>query len=183
MEDSRCRNIQGNGLGLTIARNLALELGGEIILESPLCKDHFHGQTKKIMLLNATKEICKIYSRVLKIIAAIMVCRKEAMKMPYILQTTHLTLPKELIPTRRYSLHSVVGLYQYKVMLVVLDKLNNAQVTFYNLKGRHHFRLSPLNYLPTKADVRMLVKNYFLTTLIRSRIWLPLTISSTIAIA
>ena len=34
MEDSRNRNIQGNGLGLTIAKNLASQLGGTIILNS-----------------------------------------------------------------------------------------------------------------------------------------------------
>ena len=34
MEDSRNRSIQGNGLGLTIAKNLAGQLGGDIILDS-----------------------------------------------------------------------------------------------------------------------------------------------------
>lgn len=34
MEDSRNREIQGNGLGLTIAQNLAHQLRGEIILDS-----------------------------------------------------------------------------------------------------------------------------------------------------
>lgn len=34
MEDSRSRKVQGNGLGLTIAKNLALRLGGDILLDS-----------------------------------------------------------------------------------------------------------------------------------------------------
>ena len=34
MEDSRSRKVQGNGLGLTIAKNLALQMGGDIVLDS-----------------------------------------------------------------------------------------------------------------------------------------------------
>lgn len=49
MEDSRNRNIQGNGLGLTIAKNLASQLGGTIILNSiPNIKTTFTVKLKKI---------------------------------------------------------------------------------------------------------------------------------------
>lgn len=49
MEDSRNRNIQGNGLGLTISKNLALQLGGDIILDStPNIKTVFSVKLKKM---------------------------------------------------------------------------------------------------------------------------------------
>lgn len=38
MEDSRNRNIQGNGLGLAIARNLAVQLEGTLTLDSIPCE-------------------------------------------------------------------------------------------------------------------------------------------------
>lgn len=49
MEDSRNRNIQGNGLGLTISKNLALQLGGDIILDStPNIKTVFSVKLKRM---------------------------------------------------------------------------------------------------------------------------------------
>lgn len=50
MEDSRNRKIQGNGLGLTIAKNLAKQLGGDIFLDSePNVKTTFTVKLKKFI--------------------------------------------------------------------------------------------------------------------------------------
>ena len=49
MEDSRNREIQGNGLGLTIVKNLTQQLGGEIILDSkPYVRTVFTVKLRKI---------------------------------------------------------------------------------------------------------------------------------------
>lgn len=52
---------KGNGLGLTIAKNLACQLGGDIFLESePNVKTTFTVKLKKFSSMeNSTKEICK----------------------------------------------------------------------------------------------------------------------------
>ncbi len=53
MEDSRNRKIQGNGLGLTIAKNLANNLGGDIFLNSePKVKTVFTVKLKKFIIKN-----------------------------------------------------------------------------------------------------------------------------------
>ncbi|MCM1551717.1 MAG: sensor histidine kinase [Butyrivibrio sp.] len=49
MEDSRSRQVQGNGLGLTIAKNLALQMGGDVTLDSvPHSRTVFTVRLKKM---------------------------------------------------------------------------------------------------------------------------------------
>lgn len=50
MEDSRSRQVQGNGLGLTIAKNLALQMGGDVTLDSiPHSRTVFTVRLKKMI--------------------------------------------------------------------------------------------------------------------------------------
>lgn len=50
MEDSRNRSIQGNGLKLTIARNLARQMDGDILLQSePEVQTVFTIKLRKLM--------------------------------------------------------------------------------------------------------------------------------------
>ena len=50
MEDSRNREIQGNGLGLTIVKNLTQQLGGEITLDSkPYVRTVFTVKLRKVL--------------------------------------------------------------------------------------------------------------------------------------
>ena len=84
MEDSRNSSMQGNGFGTTIAKNLALQLGGDITFVSqPYQRTVFHHHIKRKWPVKNTghffrKEIRKIYSRVLKTEQSIMLMERRA---------------------------------------------------------------------------------------------------------